>query len=263
MISISFPDMQRKMSWWQRILVAAFWLGLWAVLAGALNQALLLPSPLQVFLRITELAVSAQFWKTIGVTILRIMTGILCAIVFGILLAGLTTRFALMDYLFTPLLTVIQSTPVASFILLVLIWIGRNWVPAVISGMMVLPIIWKNLCTGLAEINPQYLQLAKVHKFSKATQLRRIVIPSVMPYFLSAMQISIGIGWKSGVAAEVLTVPVFAIGKMIFESKLYMETTDLFAWTIVVILLSLLFEKGAAALLRRALAGLHCQRCES
>ena len=256
MISISFPDMQRKMSWWQRILVAAFWLGLWAVLAGTVNQMLLLPSPLQVFLRITELAVSAQFWKTIGVTILRIMTGIFCAIVFGILLAGLSTRFALLDYLFSPLLTVIQSTPVASFILLVLIWIGRNWVPAVISGMMVLPIIWKNLCTGLAEINPQYLQLAKVYRFSKATQLRRIVIPSVMPYFLSAMQIS-------GVAAEVLTVPAFAIGKMIFESKLYMETTDLFAWTIVVILLSLLFEKGAAALLRRALAGLHCQRCES
>ena len=187
MISISFPDMQRKMSWWQRILVAAFWLGLWAVLAGTVNQMLLLPSPLQVFLRITELAVSAQFWKTIGVTILRIMTGIFCAIVFGILLAGLSTRFALLDYLFSPLLTVIQSTPVASFILLVLIWIGRNWVPAVISGMMVLPIILKNLCTGLAEINPQYLQLAKVYQFSKATQLRRIVIPSVMPYFTPAI----------------------------------------------------------------------------
>ena len=50
-------------------------------------------------------------------------------------------------------------------------------------------------------------------------------------------------GWKAGIAAEVLTVPPLSIGKNIFEAKLYLETTELFAWTLTVILLSLVIER--------------------
>ena len=144
--------------------------------------------------------------------------------------------------LLSPVLTIIKVTPVASFIILVLIWIGRNVVPAVIAALMVLPVVCNNVSAGLRNIDPDLLEMANVYQIPKATQLKRITIPSVMPYFLSAIRTSIGIGWKAGIAAEVLTVPTLSIGKMIFESKMYMETIDLFAWTIVVIIISLVIE---------------------
>ena len=72
-----------------------------------------------------------------------------------------------------------------------------------------------------------------------------------MPYFLSSVQTSIGIGWKAGIAAEVLTVPTLSIGKMIADSKLYMETVDLFSWTLVVIVISIIIEKMLVASIRK------------
>ena len=235
----------------KQLFVILFWIGVWAVLAALVDQALLLPSPASVFLRLLELAGEKSFWITAGVSIFRITLGILCAIVLGCVLAVLTCRFSLLDALLSPLLTVIKSTPVASFILLLLIWIGRDQVPAVISGLMVLPVIWNNICAGVRGTDRNLLEMAEMYRLSPFGVLRRIYIPSVMPHFLSAIRSSIGIGWKAGVAAEVLTVPVHAIGRMIYESKLYWETVDLFAWTVVVVLISLFIEKIVISALNR------------
>ena len=73
--------------------------------------------------------------------------------------------------------------------------------------------------------------------------LRRITVPSVLPHFSAALRSALGMGWKAGIAAEVLTVPARSIGKNIFEAKLYLETTELFAWTLAVIVLSLIIER--------------------
>ena len=86
-------------------------------------------------------------------------------------------------------------------------------------------------------------------RFPPFRRLRRVWVPSVLPSFLAACRSTLGLAWKAGVAAEVLTVPVRSIGKMLYESRLNLETTDLFAWTVVVILCSLAIEKLLTALL--------------
>ena len=226
----------------RKISAIFFWIGLWAIAAAIINKPLLLPSPINVALRIASLISTTTFWSTTILSLLRIMTGIISAVLLGVVLATVTTHNRILSDLFSPILTVIKVTPVASFIILALIWVGRDYVPAVISALMVLPIICNNVSAGLRNINPQLLELAKVYQLPRFTRFYRITIPSVMPYFLSAIQSSIGIGWKAGIAAEVLTVPALSIGKMIFESKMYMETVDLFAWTLVVIVISLVIE---------------------
>lgn len=228
-------------------IIAAFWLGLWAVLALAVDKPLLLPGPLAVLKRICELAATAQFWITAGRTLLRIAFGLLCAIPVGTALAALTCRFRLLRELLSPLLTIVQSTPVASFILLFLIWLGRNILPSVIVSLMVLPLVWRNVSAGVENADLQLLEVAKLYRFSPVRTLRRVYIPSVAPYFLAACRTSLGLAWKAGVAAEVLTVPKDSIGQMLYESKLYLETIDLFAWTVTVILCSLVIEKLLAA----------------
>ena len=223
--------------------VLLFWLTLWFLAAQVVGRELLLPSPWMVFRRLLSLAADPSFWFTVACTLLRVLTGILSATVLGILLAALTEKSALFKALLSPLMTLVKSTPVASFIILALIWLGRSILPAFISALMVLPVVWTNVSAGIASRDPQLLELAEVYRFSRGRVFRHITVPSVLPYFRSALSSALGLGWKAGIAAEVLTVPQHSIGKMIFESKLYLETTSLFAWTLAVILLSLVIER--------------------
>ena len=230
---------------------AAFWLLVWTVLARLVNKELLLPAPPAVLRRFIELALTAAFWRAIALTLLRVACGVLAAVCLGTLAAALTERFSLADCLLRPLLSVIRSTPVASFIILALLWVGRDILPGFISALMVLPVVWANVGAGVRETDRELLEVARVFRFSRKKTLRYVYIPSVLPYFLSACQSSVGLGWKAGVAAEVLTVPAVSIGRMLYESKLYLETTDLFAWTAAVILCSKLIEKLVIAAVGR------------
>ena len=231
--------------------VAAFWLGVWQLLSLRVGNGLLLPGPAAVLLRLGQLALTAPFWKATAFSLLRVVAGSLLAVVLGTLLAVLCCRWKVADALFAPFVTVIKSTPVASFIVLLLLFLGRDLLPVVIVVLMALPVIWGNVCAGIRNTDPLLLRTAKVFGFSRGRTLLRVYLPSVMPYFLSACRTALGLGWKSGIAAEVLTVPAVSIGKLLMEAKQYWEVTDLFAWTLAVILCSLVIEKVLMAAIGR------------
>lgn len=244
------------------LLPPAFWLGAWQLaaflvelgVAGHGNE-LLLPYPATVWAALVRLAGDLAFWETVLATLGRILAGLALGAALGALLAALTFLSPWADRLLSPAIRVIRATPVVSFILLILLWTGRNRVPTVISALMVLPIVWANLSRGLRETDPQLLEMAGAYRFSAAKRVRLIYLPSLRPYFLSAVTTSMGLAWKSGVAAEVLCLPRPAIGTQIYNAKLYLEVPDLFAWTVAVVALSLLLEKLLRALLRRRKGG--------
>lgn len=227
-----------------------FWTGVWYLAARLMNNPLLLPTPMQVLRCLGELMLTAAFWQTTAVSIGRILLGVVTAVLLGCLLAVATTSSRLLDALIAPAMTAMQATPVASFTILVLIWVNRDFVPVLICGMMVLPVVWNSVSTGIRVTDPQLLEMAEVYRLSKIQTLRRIWVPSVMPFFRTACSSGLGLGWKAGIAAEVLTVPKRSIGRMIADSKLYLLTEELFASTLVVIVLSLLLQKLMQRLLR-------------
>ena len=227
-----------------------FWTAVWYLAALVLDNPLLLPGPVQVLRCMGNMVITAAFWQTAAVSMLRILLGVSCAVGLGTLLAVLTTRSRLLHTLIAPAMTAMQATPVASFTILVLIWVSRDYVPVLICAMMGLPIVWNSVSGGIRLTDPQLLEMAKVYRLPKLHTLRRIWIPSVMPFFRTACSSALGLGWKAGIAAEVLTVPKHSIGKMIMESKLYILTEELFAWTLAVILFSLLLQKLMQRLLR-------------
>lgn len=228
----------------------AFWTAVWYLAALALDNPLLLPTPAQVLRCLGKMMVTSVFWQTAAVSMLRILLGVVCAVALGTVLAVLTSNSKLLYTLIAPAMTAMQATPVASFTILVLIWVSRDYVPVLICGMMGLPIVWNSVSGAIRATDPQLLEMAKVYRLSKLHTLKRIWIPSVMPIFRMACSSALGLGWKAGIAAEVLTVPKRSIGRMISESKLYLLTEELFAWTLVVIVFSLLLQKLMQRLLR-------------
>ena len=226
-----------------------FWSALWQILAMAVNNPLLLPQPLQVLGCLGSLAQTAAFWQTAFASIGRVLLGVLTATALAVVLAVLTAGNRIAEVLIAPAMTALQATPVASFTILVLIWMERDWVPVLICGMMVLPVVWSNVCIGIRETDHQLLEMAKVYRLGRFLVLRRIYVPSVLPYFRAACGSALGLGWKAGIAAEVLTVPKASIGRMISESRMYMLTEELFAWTLAVVGLSLLLQRIVLGLL--------------
>lgn len=229
-----------------------FWISVWWIVAAIFNKPLLLPTPLQTLKALGTLATTAEFYLTVLLSLTRILLGILLAMAGGTLLALLTVKSDLFYHLFSPLLSLFKATPVASVIFLVLLWVGRDNVPLWIAFMMALPIVWSNVREGFLQTDKQLLEMAQLFAVPKSRVLLQLRLPSLSPYFLSACRSAIALAWKAGIAAEVLCVPTRSIGRAIYEGKTYLMTEELFAWTFLVVIISVLIEWGALALLRKA-----------
>jgi NitT/TauT family transport system permease protein len=225
------------------LLSATFWLAVWQIISMIVAQELLVPAPLVVLKALTRLAGTAEFWQSAGLSLIRIVSGFIGGIIFGSISAVLTTRFRLADMLISPMLRIIRATPVASFIILALVWIKTGRLPAFISFLMVVPVVWSNVEKGIRQTDIKLLEMAKVFRLGRLKTLVSIRIPSVMPYFMAACTTGMGLAWKSGIAAEVISRPDLSIGKQLQNAKIYLETPEVFALTITVVLLSIMLEK--------------------
>jgi len=234
-----------------------FWFLVWEGAAylvdanAAMGGELLLPGPRRVIAVLLREAAEWPFWRDALLSLVRMFSGILAGTLLGVVLAVLTAASRLCDVLFSPAVKVVRAAPVASFILLVVLWVGRGWVPVVICALMVIPVVWGAVRQGIDSADRQLLELCRCYRFDRAKTLRLFWIPSVAPAFASGLATAMGLAWKAGVAAEVLCQPKYAIGTQIYRTKLEVDIPDLFAWTLVVILLSLAMEALVKLLLRK------------
>ena len=223
--------------------VSLFWLAVWALISFRINSKLLFPAPLDVLGALGELAVTKEFWITSAHSLLRVVSGILISILIGTALAVITETSSILRALLSPALGIIKATPVASFIILALLWIDRNTLPLYITALIVVPIVWSNLSEGIHSVDRELVEVSKIYKFSLTKRISKLYVPSVAPFFMAACKSSLGMAWKAGISAEVLSTPKYAIGTELYFSKTYLETPTLFAWSAVIIILSVIIEK--------------------
>ena len=226
-----------------------FWLMVWEAVSRVVGREILVASPLRVFSRLLELGGGGAFWLSIAETGARVMRGFFLSVFVGGLMAVVTHYSRVMRHLFRPLLSVIRATPVASLIILALVWLASGQIPSFIVFLMVMPIIWTNLSTGLDHVDSRLLEMATIFKFTASKKFKLIYIPALMPYFVAACTTGIGAAWKSAIAAEVISRPRGAMGTQIYNARIYLETADLFAWTVTVIVMSVFIEKLTVYLL--------------
>lgn len=253
MTSTSAPDLARRAPRRaaRSLLVLAFWLGVWQVAALAVGHEILLASPTAVLGRLAELIPTADFWATVGHTVLRIGAGFLIAAVVGVIGASLAATSRVVDALTAPLVTAVRSVPVVSFIILALIWAGSDVLAVIVSALMVMPIVHTNVLQGIRRRDQSLLDVAAVFQMPLLARLRAVDLPAVGPYFVAACQIGIGLAWKSGVAAEVIGMAEGSIGEQLYQAKIFLSTADLFAWTLTIVALSFTVERAVVAGLRR------------
>ena len=218
------------------------WFGiLWAA-SAIIDNPLILPAPHEILLRFFGLATTAVFYRTVFSSLLRILAGLAVGVILGTLLGLFSFLFAPMRTLFRPLLGVVRATPVASSVILIWSLTGSKILPLVIAALMVIPIVADQLVTGLEKADPALGEVSDLYGFAPHRRLVVYRLPAALPYFFSSIVTSAGFAWKAGIAAEILATTKGSIGREIYFSKTYMETLDLWAWTLAVILFSLLLE---------------------
>ena len=236
-------------------LIGLFWIAVWQIAAAAVGLPLLLPGPGDTLSALFRLMKTSAFWQSTGSTLLRVAVGYICAVAAGVLLAVACHFAPLAEALLSPIRSMIKATPVSSFIILVLLWISRGTVPTFISFLMVLPMIWTGVQEALRATDGQLLEMGKAYGFSSYKMMRYIYAPSVKPAFAAACMTGLGFAWKSGIAAEVIALPVFSVGTNLYNAKIYLESADLFAWTLTVVLLSIALEALLKKLMGRLKGG--------
>jgi len=220
------------------------------MLAAWIDQPLLLPAPAEVLAKLFALLPAPTLWRTLLHTLGRTLSAYALGIAAAVVLGALCLRFRAAELLLSPLLSAVRATPVTSFIVLALVWLSSSRVPVLTGMLMTLPVVCSALMQAVRGIDPKLLEMAKLYGFGRVKTLTQIYIPSAMPAFVSSCLAAIGLCWKAVVAAEVIGVPKLAVGSRLYEAKIYLETDSLLAWTIMIVLLSVLLER----LLRR-LAG--------
>lgn len=222
--------------------VITFWLLVWQILALIVDNGILMVGPWETLVRMGELLREAGFYSTIAMSLFRISVGFLAGFLMGTALAVGSCRISYMEQLLQPLMSLLKAIPVASFVVLLLIWWGSSFLAVAICFLVVLPNIYINTLEGLKSTERELLEMAEVFRLPFSTRFFYIYRPALRPFLNSGLQLSLGMCWKSGVAAEVIGTPAMSIGGQLYLSKIYLDTAGVFAWTAAVIVLSVLFE---------------------
>lgn len=234
----------------RRIGAAVFWLAVWQAAAFGVHRDFLLASPLQVARTLVGLVPTADFWETIGWSLGRIALGFGGAAILGALLAVSAAAWPLARDLWEPAIAAIRSAPVVSFIILLLLWTDSAHLSIYVSLLMVLPVMYANVLQGISQRDRALLEMAAVYRVPFARRVRAIDIPAALPFLAAACRVGVGLAWKSGVAAEVIGVADGSIGERLYEAKVFLSSADLFAWTIVIVALSVACERVLLRALR-------------
>ena len=220
-----------------------FWLVVWQLAAFFVHNRILIAGPAETLQALVREAVTVSFWKTVVISVSRVTIGFLAALFAGCLLAVFSFKSSMVQKLLAPVMQFAKAVPVASFVVILLIWRGADSLSVAISFLVTLPIVYVSFLEGLTHVDKNLMEMAQVYHLRFPVRALYIVRPALAPFLEGALQTALGMSFKAGVAAEVIGTPRWAIGSALYESKIYLDTAGVFAWTAVVVVLSFLLER--------------------
>ena len=231
-------------NYWKKIIAVFIWLLIWFIVAALIDNQLKFPGPFDTMKVLFVRVIAGKgFLLTVGASLLRILSGLILSGFLGLITgiaAGIYKNFS--DFM-EPIVTVIKSTPVMSFIILAMIWFSFSTVPVVICFLMCFPIIYQNAREGILNTDKGLVKMARLYRVSGKKILSGIYLKSMKPYMNAAANVCLGLGFKVTVAAEVLASPKYGIGSRLYDAKIYLEPVEVFAWTFIILLLSYILEQ--------------------
>lgn len=239
-----------------KTLAVLFALLIWQIAAMIVDLRIVLVTPIEVIERMGSIWQEESFFASLWFTFYHIAAGFFIALILGTVFAVLAGHHRWIETLLWPFMVTVKTVPVASFVVICLIWLKTESLSVFISFLIVLPVIYGNILEGIKSEDKAMKELAKVYGMSPLRRTAYVHLPQLKPFIMSACSTSLGMAWKAGVAAEIIGTPAGSVGKQLYYAKIYLDTDDLLCWTLVIVIVSVVFEKLFMLLLRKAYVGL-------
>ena len=225
-----------------KLIPIIFWILVWQIIAMVVDSNLLLASPYEVVRSLCYWLSQVEFYQAILNSTLRILIGFTIGAVVASVLSMLQYRYPWIDAWISPLMHLVQTIPVASFIILVLIWYPSQYLSMIITGLMVLPLLYIQLCNGLNHLDRGLNDVSTIFHVHGFNHLRFIVAPQLLPWLSTGLTMGISLCFKAGIAAELIGLPDHSLGSYLYQAKIFLASADLLAYTAVIVVLSILIR---------------------
>lgn len=232
-----------KNNWKKWSLIAAFWLVLWEVLSLVVGNTLLLPGPIDTVKALMALLVDGKFYLDALATIGRCLAAMALALIAGTLLSICAYKWHWVRDILSLPVSLFKTIPIMAVAIYMILLMSAGSVPVLVCWIMCFPIVYTNLLAGLDSMDIKLLEMAKIYRIEGLKLVKWIYMPSLYPHFRSAMSLVAGMSWKAIVTAEVLSIPQLSLGYELMNAKYYLTTDRLFAYVVVLIIISFAFEK--------------------
>lgn len=224
-------------------ILSILFLGLvWELIALQIGYPAIFPSLIDLLKETGRLIISENFFVEISVTILRGLIGIAFAFSIAFVLGIIAAFSSFWKAFFHPLVVVSRSIPVISLVLIALLWLTPPCLPVFIALITMFPILYQNILTGLEQTDKRYIEMATVFGKSGLSQFFNIYLPSAKKVIFDGIKTAMGFGWRAIIIGEALSQPVHGIGSAMKQAQVYINVSELVAWTVVAIGISYLFE---------------------
>jgi len=215
---------------------------IWKIISLFAGSEQIVPSPENTLMTVIRVFGEKGFWISLIYTISRGLTGFVISILLAFIIGIPSGSNRSIYLLFNPFLVAFRSTPVISLILLAIIWLGNELVPVFIAILTMFPIMATNIADGIRNVDTHLIEMGKIYGIKHKRILREISIPSIIPFITSGVSSAMGFGWRAIIIGEVLAQPRFGIGTQMQNAQIYLQVSELIAWTLIAILISYIFE---------------------
>ena len=227
----------------KKILIIICWLVIWQMLAAAINNPILIVGPMETIKTLIRLLPDQAFCRAVYGTTVMVLSGFLAGWLAGMICASIAYRFRQAREFLEPVIVFFRAVPIVSFVILLLIWQGSGRLSFLIGFLVVFVVMYGNVLNGLLGMNDDLVQEAKLLHVSLYRRVRYIYLPEIYPEMKSGLELAIGMGFKSGIAAEVIGQPVGSVGNALYQAKIFLQTDEVFAYTLTAICAAWLAEK--------------------
>ena len=225
---------------------------IWQVLALIINNDIYIPTIGQTLNSLKDIASSDRFLIDVLSSISRTIISFIVAFIVAFVVGVASYSFRIIRNMLKPFNALIQSIPNMVLIVLALIWFDKNNAPYIVGFCVVFPILYDSVLGSITGIDKDIIEMANIYKVSTIDKILKIYIPSIIFRLVPIMISTLSLGFKVVIAGEVHGQPKYGIGTMVQIEKINFNTSGIFAWLVVILIISLILELMKQFILRRA-----------
>lgn len=229
---------------------------LYELFSRIVDKAIILPSCLEIMNEVIVIVSRADFGDIVFSTLSKTLTAFVSVLAISLVLGILAGYFKGLALFLFPMVTLLRTIPTVSIIIIILIWFGREVGPIFIVGLVIFPILYELISQSMNQVDADLRDVCYLFGGTPLEKFKALYYPQVLLSLYSGIQATLGLAFKVMVMAEVMAQSRLGIGQALNYEKTYLNMAGVLAWSILLMMIVLVFDAMVSYLMKKLLRGL-------